>query len=114
MQVKKLATLLVVIALLVTGCAMLRADATPQDRYDEALASWNSVVKEYRLQYAMQTPEKQLEWDRLFAIPLYRAGASLGMWSDVLDSSLREQAFFSLKDQAVRLLFQYKIIEIKG
>jgi hypothetical protein len=113
MQVKKLAALLLVVTLMVTGCAMLRADATPQDRYDEALASWNSVMKEYRLQYAMQTPATQGRWDKIFAIPLYEAGTALGAWSGTLEDVTKEKAFFFLKDQAVRLLLQYQVIEIK-
>ena len=112
MQSKKLAAILVVVTFLVTGCAMFQAK-TSQDRYDEALASWNSVVKEYRLQRTLQTPETQAKWDHLFTVPLYQAGVALGVWRDTLDDSTKEQAFFLLKNQAIKLLFQYKIIEIK-
>jgi hypothetical protein len=112
MQVKKLAAIFVVVALLLTGCAMFQA-ATPQDRYDEALASWNSIVKEYRAQYMLQTPEVKMRWDAMFARPLYEAGLALGAWNGALDDATKEQAFFFLKDQAVRLLFEYQVLEIK-
>jgi len=112
MQVKKLATILLVVVFLLTGCAMFQPQ-TNQDRYDEALASWNSIVKEYRMQYAMQTPATKGKWDKTFTIPLYEAGTALGIWYDTIDDYTKEQAFFILKNQAVRLLFQYNIIEIK-
>ncbi|MHA2068296.1 MAG: hypothetical protein ACXABY_28370 [Candidatus Thorarchaeota archaeon] len=112
MAVKKLAAVLLVIVFLLTGCAMFQAK-TSQGRYDEALASWNSIVKEYRLQYAMQTPETKAKWDNLFVVPLYEAGIALGAWGNALDDFTKEQAFSLLKNQAIKLLFQYQIIEIK-
>ena len=113
MRIKKLAAIWLVVALLLTGCAMFGANATPQDRYDEALASWNSIMREFRMQYAMQSPQVQDQWDKIFAIPLYEAGVALGAWGNMIDDFTKEQAFITLKNHAIRLLFQYNIIEIK-
>jgi len=113
MQIKKLATIFVVVTLLM-GCSLFRGlPVTPADRFDEARARWNSTMTEYRVQYALQIPETQAKWDKQFAMPLYQAGLALGFWGDALYDTTKEQAFTSLKNQAIALLLQYKIIEIK-
>jgi len=98
----------------VASCSLFRSlPATPQDRFDEARARWNSTMKEYRVQYALQTAETKAKWDEMFAMPLYQAGLALGSWEDTLNDYTKEQAFVTLKNQAIALLLQYKIIEIK-
>ena len=47
---------------------------TPEGRFDEARARWNSTMREYRAQYALQDEATQQKWDGIFARPLYETG----------------------------------------
>ena len=87
---------------------------TPEGRFDEARARWNSTMREYRTQYALQDAVTQEKWDNIFARPLYEAGLALGAWEDALGDATKERTFTDLKDQVLRLLVHYKVIEVGG
>ena len=87
---------------------------TPQGRFDEARARWNSTMREYRAQYALQDSQTQIKWDGIFARPLYETGMALGAWEDALDDGSKEKAFSDLKNQALRLLVHYNVIKVGG
>ena len=105
-------SLLALMILFLIACPSI--PKTPESRFDEARARWNSTMREYRTQYALQDVETQRKWDDIFARPLYETGFALGSWEDALDDTTKEKAFTDLKDQVLRLLVHYKVIEVGG
>ena len=104
-------TTLILTILLIISCASI--PKTPQDRYDEALARWNSMMREYRTQYILQPEATQFEWNTKFSQPMYEAGLALNAWEGTLSDYSKEQAFMELKKQVTRLLIEYNVIKIE-
>lgn len=107
MQVKKLATIFLVIALCfgVMACA-----TTMKGKYAQSLASFNDLMDSYRYQYSLQDEETQLKWDATIAPYLLEASMALDQWELAQNDSTKQAAFLTLERKAIQLLLEHGII----
>ncbi len=124
MQVKKLATILVVVVFLLSGGILgCSKDMTPEQRVDAsyravfmARAQLNDLIRSYKTYKTVLTPEKQLEVAELVVPVLEKADFALDQWQSVLVQGElgygQQERWLQAKRELTMLLFELGVIKV--
>ena len=123
MRRKLQATFLILfMAIVLSGCfqALLRnrASLTPEQRYAEAVVTFNSIYETYLDEYDLATPEVKAKWKEKIDPLMADASNALRVWGAALRQGLspnvKEELFIHLKNVAWSALFDYGIVKVGG
>lgn len=109
---------LIVFMALSIGCAgsLITKDATPKERYLDALTEFNDTVKDYLDEYRLQSPAVQADWKKEIDPWIKKASTALDAWGTAVDenASVEEkiEMFISLKAIVMAFLISEGIIKI--
>jgi len=123
-MVKRIQTAFLALVLLValSGCipALMggRATLTPEQRYAEAVVTFNSIYETYLDEYDKATPEVQAKWKEEIDPRMADASLALRTWGtalrDGLSLEVKEQSFIHLKNIAWKMLFDSGVVKVGG
>jgi outer membrane lipoprotein-sorting protein len=94
--------------LIVVACA-----TTPKGRYAQSLDSFDAVMDSYRYYFSMADPATQAEWNAKITPVMRQVSFALDQWKLAQYDIAKEQAYVNLYRQAMVLLIQYGIVEVK-
>lgn len=113
MKAKYQFTVISVLLVFITGCAMFNSNLTSQQRYLAALQAFNGNVQDYLIAYEMASPETQEKWKSTIDPAIQAASTALDTWYTYIGASSevdKEMAWSNARDVFLGLLFQYGIL----
>ena len=115
--------LTLILVLVFSSCSMFpglagRATLTPEQRYAEAVVTFNSIYETYLDEYDLATSEVQAKWKERIDPLMADASTALRTWGAALRQGLspnvKEELFIHLKNVAWSALFDYGIVKVGG
>lgn len=115
------AFLALVLMVVFSACSLLPfkgAQLTPEQRYAEAVVTFNSIYETYLDEYDLATPEIQAKWKANIDPKMAEASLALRTWGDAvrdgLSPEVKEQLFIHLKNIAWKMLFDSGVVGVEG
>ena len=113
------AFLALVMLMVFSACSLLPfrgAQLTPEQRYAEAVVTFNAIYETYLDEYDLATPEVQAKWKKDIDPKMADASLALRTWGSALRDGLslevKEQLFIHLKNIAWKLLFDSGVVKV--
>ena len=106
------AAIIVVVAILMVGCAGMQAPDTPEKAYTVVRIEFNKTVTKYLIEKAQQTDDVHAQWTKDIDPVIRDAEMALDAWGMAIDaqdpdmSMDKEQEFLTIKNHLFDMLIE--------
>ena len=111
---KRKLSLLAIVLVLFTGCALFQTQNTQQEKYLQSLTFFNDTLEQYLTLFSAADMATQSEWVKTYHPMFKTAGAALDAWGLSLNDYSKETAWNDAKVKLLTILVNLGLLELEA